>query len=514
MKKALLGASLLAMLSPWTSAAAGETVTYSYDALGRLIAVQSSGTVNNGQSVTPTFDAAGNRTNYTVTGAVTPSQALSIGNASVTEGGDLVFTVTLSPTAAGTVTVGYATASGTATSGSDFAAASGTLTFAPGESSKTITVATIDDTTAEPDETMTVTLSGATGGAAIGTATGTGTIIDNDAASPANLTISNASVTEGGTLVFTVTRSGNTSIAASASYATASGTATSGSDFTSASGTVSFAPGETTKTISVATIDDSEVESTETMAVALSSPSVNTTITTATGTGTINDNDVAPASLSIANATAEEGSPLGFVVTRSGNITGAVTVNYATSDGTATTSGSDYTATSGTLSFAANQTTATINVPTTWQDGPEWPETMTVTLFSPSSGATIATGTATGTIRDYGALYANETKTSSDGRFTLKMQTDGNLVLYWGATALWATGTNSGSGYMAAMQKDGNLVVYRPATGGWGGTSPVALWSSNTYYYPYARLDVQNDGNLVIYNTSNISVWSSNTCCH
>lgn len=294
MIKALRSASLLAMILPLAigTARAGETTTYTYDAQGRLVAVQSSGTVNNGQNVSVSYDAAGNRTNYTVAGAGPGTPTLSIGNASVTEGGNLLFTVTLSPSATGTVTVNYATANGTAVAPGDYTAASGTLTFTGGQTSKTITVATIDDSTTESSEVMTVTLSGATGGAAIDPAAGTGTIGDNDSVSPANLAIGNAAVTEGGTLSFTVTRAGNTVIAASASYATSSGTATSGSDFTAASGAVSFAASETTKTISVATTDDTAVESAETMTLTLSSPGSNTTITTATGTGTINDNDV------------------------------------------------------------------------------------------------------------------------------------------------------------------------------------------------------------------------------
>lgn len=293
MIKALRSASLLAMILPLAigTARAGETTTYTYDAQGRLVAVQSSGTVNNGQNVSVSYDAAGNRTNYTVAGAGPGTPTLSIGNASVTEGGNLLFTVTLSPSATGTVTVNYASANGTAVSPGDYTATSGTLTFTAGQTSKTITLAIIDDSTAESSEAMTVTLSGVTGGAVIGMATGTGTINDNDTVSPADLAIGDASVSEGGTLSFTVTRSGDTGIAASASYATSSGTATSGSDFTATSGTVSFASSETTKTINVATIDDSAAESAETMTVILSGPSSNTTITTATGTGTINDND-------------------------------------------------------------------------------------------------------------------------------------------------------------------------------------------------------------------------------
>ena len=166
------------------------------------------------------------------------------------------------------------------------------MSFSSGQTSKTITVTTIDDTVQESAETMSVTLSNPSSGAAITTATGTGTINDNDA--PANLAIGNASVTEGGTLSFTVTRSGNTSSAVSASYATSDGSAVAPGDYTAKSGTVSFSAGQTSKSITVTTIDDSTVEAIEAMYVTLSNPSSGATITTATGTGTINDNDNNP----------------------------------------------------------------------------------------------------------------------------------------------------------------------------------------------------------------------------
>lgn len=108
---------------------------------------------------------------------------LSIASASTTEGNSgtkpLTFTVTLSAAASSTVTVHFTTADGTATAGSDYTAASGTLTFAAGETSKTLSVTIAGDKTVEPDETFTVTLSGAVG-ATISAATATGTILNDD----------------------------------------------------------------------------------------------------------------------------------------------------------------------------------------------------------------------------------------------------------------------------------------------------------------------------------------------
>ena len=90
------------------------------------------------------------------------------------------FTVTLDAPSATPVTVDYATASGSATAGSDFTAASGTLTFAPGQTTRTILVPTLNDAVAEPTETFTVNLSNPVG-ATIADGTGVGTITDDDA---------------------------------------------------------------------------------------------------------------------------------------------------------------------------------------------------------------------------------------------------------------------------------------------------------------------------------------------
>jgi len=109
------------------------------------------------------------------------SATLSVNNASTVEGGNVVFSVTLSQSSAAPISVNYATAPGTATSGADYAPASGVLTFAPGETSKQVAVSTIDDLIVEGTETFTLNLSNAIS-ATILTASGTGTIFDNDTA--------------------------------------------------------------------------------------------------------------------------------------------------------------------------------------------------------------------------------------------------------------------------------------------------------------------------------------------
>ena len=160
---------------------------------------------------------------------------MTISDVSVTEGNSgtkaATFTVTLSPTSTQAVTVGYATANGTATAGSDYVATSGTLTFAAGVSTQTIAVTINGDATVETDETVLVNLSGATN-ATIGDAQGIGTITNDDQPS---LAINDVSVSEGNsgtkTATFTVTLSPTSTQAVTVGYATANGTATAGSDY-------------------------------------------------------------------------------------------------------------------------------------------------------------------------------------------------------------------------------------------------------------------------------------------
>jgi hypothetical protein len=113
------------------------------------------------------------------------------------------FTVTLSPASTQTVTVNYATANGTASAGSDYLAASGTLTFAPGVTARPISVTVNGDTTVEPNETFAVTLSGSAN-AVIGAATSTGTITNDDTVAVPTVAVSAATVTAGSAVTVTV----------------------------------------------------------------------------------------------------------------------------------------------------------------------------------------------------------------------------------------------------------------------------------------------------------------------
>jgi PKD repeat protein len=226
---------------------------------------------------------------------VTPS--LVIGDVSVNEGtaagNTAVFTVTLNGAAAQTVTVNYATSGASATSGTDFSSRSGSLSFPAGTTSRTISVPTIADALVESNETFTVTLSGAAN-ATIGDATAVGTILDDDAPASSALAVNSISVPEGnsGTPVaaFTVTLAPASAQNVLVSYRTLPGSATSPADFTSTTGTLTFAGGTTTQTAQVPIEPDLLTEGNETFSLELFNP-VNAVFATAVGTATIIDDD-------------------------------------------------------------------------------------------------------------------------------------------------------------------------------------------------------------------------------
>ena len=223
------------------------------------------------------------------------TSSLTVGDASVTEGdsgtASLTFTVTLSPAADNAVAVDWATSketSDTATPGTDYTAASGTLRLAAGDTSKTVTVSVTGDMVDEPNETLTLTLSNATGSAAIGTAAATGTITDDDDA-PSGITLvaSPNAVTEiGGPKTVTVTASvnGSTRYAEAKTVAVTVGkstdSATEGTDYTTVGSlSIEIAAGAAsgTQNFTLTPTNDTVVEANETISVEGTSAGVTVT---------------------------------------------------------------------------------------------------------------------------------------------------------------------------------------------------------------------------------------------
>jgi large repetitive protein len=230
---------------------------------------------------------------------------------------------------------------------------------------------------------------------------GIATITDNDPAP--TIAVGNITVVEGTggttTASFPVTLSAPSGFTVTVSFVTANGTAVAPGDYTTTSGTVTFAPGTTTANANVPVVGDSTNEPSETFVVNLSSPT-NATIADTQGVATITDND--PVTLAINNVSLTEANGgtqnMIFTVTKTGATVQTVTVNYATADATAVQPG-DYSARSGTLTFSAATTTQTITVPVVGDQFDENDETFVVNL----SGATVATiidNQGVGTIAD------------------------------------------------------------------------------------------------------------------
>jgi chitinase len=311
------------------------------------------------------------------------------------------FVVTLGKPSAKTVTVHWATADGTAIAPSDYTAASGNLSFAPGDTSKPVSVSVLGDTTDENDETFSVVLSSPVN-APIADGTGMGTITNDDVAP--TLSVSDTSVGEGDvgttTMSFTVSLSAASEKTVTVHAATADGTALAPRDYAATSSDLTFAPGETSKQVDVTVATDLWYELDETLSLGLSSP-VHATLADDTGVGTIT-NDDAVIGIDISDVSVAEGdagtTQATFDVTLSGPSGLVTSVDWATVDGTAT-AGVDYAAVSGTLSFAAGVTSQQVSVPVVGDTTDEPDETFTVSLSNPLN-AGLATPSGVGTITD------------------------------------------------------------------------------------------------------------------
>lgn len=333
----------------------------------------------------------------TATLTINANDTLSFnGNVSAHENSSgAVVTVKLNAPSNDPVTVGYATSNGTALAGDDYTPVNGTLIFAPGETSKTITVALLDDVQGEGSETITLTLTSPTN-AVLGTpSTATVTINAND------LVTWNGNVTvheNVGNATMTVRLNGPSSQTVTVAYATSDGMATAGSDYTATSGVVTFAPGETSKTVLVPIADDTQGEGAETIALTLSAPTNAVLGTPATATLTINANDTVVFNASSSSVGEAAGTAV-ITVKLNAAATHSVTVQYATSNGTAT-AGSDYTAVTGTITFAPGETSKTFSVPIFNDTSDEPNETIALTLSSPTNAALGTPAASTLTITD------------------------------------------------------------------------------------------------------------------
>ena len=274
---------------------------------------------------------------------------------------DFVFTVTQLPSS-NTVSVAFATADGTATAvaGNDYLPTSGTITFAPGETAKQITVEVIGNIVAEPNEAFYLQLFAAN--ATNQVAVAIGTIINDDV----DVSVGDVTVTEGNSgttnAVFAITATGVVPNSVAVAWATDDDTANAGSDYLPESGVVSFPSGGGTAFVTVPIVGDTLNESTEDFHVDLSFPQGRSH----SGRRSWHDSGQRPAAdlyVNDVHATTQSGTMAAVFSVALNTPSGqTLSVQYSTADDTAH-AGVDYTPESGTLSFAPGQTTQLVTVP-------------------------------------------------------------------------------------------------------------------------------------------------------
>jgi Zn-dependent metalloprotease len=429
--------------------------------------------LTNGVAVTCTVLATndvGNSAPSTASNSVTPTAVvgIAIADATVSEGyltgSTMTFVVTLTPAAGGTTTVDWTTQelppTTSASAGTDFTAATGTVTFAAGESRKTISVAILGDAIVEPNETLIVALSNPVG-ATIGDATAIGAILNDDGATISVTDFKIAEGTGAGTtnLAFTVINSQTASTPITIQYTTSDGTATAGSDYTTTAGTLVLEANYPSGIVNVPVTRDSNIESNETLFLNLTS-ATGATIFDNQGIGTIEADD--GLLVSIADKTSNEGdtgnTPVTFTLTVNSSAHSGVSVDWATADGTATQP-LDYVAANGTVTFAAGETTKTLTVQIVGETGQESYETFFVNLSNPV-GVAVGDGQAQGTITntdgstDRSRLMFHNFSTNRLYRWHMR---NGNTLDTFNWVTPWSTDVGWTVGAVADFDRDGQL---------------------------------------------------------
>jgi hypothetical protein len=372
------------------NAAGVRSPEYSISGDGRVAAFES-------QSQLLVPNDSNNKTDVFASGP--PSPGLTVSDVTVTEGDsgttDAVFTITLTDgPPSGNVTATASTFVGSALFPNDFQFVLSELTFAPGETTKTVTVPVVGDVVFEGNETFTLELRDVTG-AAVVDGVGLGTILENEL--QPTLSVNDISIIEGdsGTkdAIFTVSLSGPSSNTVSFGVGLTNGTAVEAEDFQGVGGGELISAGQTTRTISVPIIGDTISEASETFFLNLANPA-NATISDNQGIATIIDDESSskPPTVQFSvqrPSVAESAGRVVIEVTRSGDLSAPATVEYATSAQSNASDRSDYTSAFGKLTYAAGESSKTFTVFITDDVFVEGLELFTITLSNPTGGASL-----------------------------------------------------------------------------------------------------------------------------
>ena len=427
-------------------------------------------------SSSSTVTAALDKVDAVVAADVAPpapsTYTLSVSAPTVAEGDAgttaMSYVLTLDRVPSEAVTVSYQTLStGTATAGTDFAAGAGSVVFAAGVRTATVTISAIGDTTFEANETVPVQFSGTQLTSSV-TATGT---IGNDDTSPLfSLSVSAPSVPEGNsgaqTLTFVLTLDKAPTEALTVNYETlTTGTATAGTDFSVTNGTVTFAAGQTTASVPITVVGDTVLETNETVQVRFTGSKLAAAVT-ATGTITNDETDLGYR-LTVSAPSAPEGNSgakaLAFDLTLDKAPVEALTVSYETQTTGTATAGTDFAVTKGNVTFAAGETKASVSVNMLGDTAYEADESINVLFTGTKLAASVnATGTITNDDADPGyTLTVNNPSVFDEGdsdtkalTFTLTLdRTASEDVIINYETA---TGTASATDYSSVV--DGRVV--------------------------------------------------------
>lgn len=386
--------TLLSLNSAGTGAANFGAGTPVISADGRFVAFESSSAdlVPNPVTGSNVFAVAYNGRVRFDAASINVTEATGSASVAITRTGNL----------SGALTVQYATSNGTAISAADYSAVSGSITFADGETSKTIVVPIINDTIDEFDERLALTLGdfNASAGAAGSLDVTLLTITDDDP--PPSVSIDDVTVNEGnsGTSFanFTASLSNVSGKPVSFTINVTPGTASPGSDYNFFQSTATIAPGNASLMISVPILGDTTFEDDETFLINLSNP-INVTIADGQGMGTIKNDDPIP-SVTINDVTLAEGNSgtllFVFTIRLSNPSSRQMTVQFATADGTAQ-AGTDYVSAASTLTFIPGATIGGVSITVNGDTLVEGNETFFVNLSNPTN-ASLGDSQGVGTI--------------------------------------------------------------------------------------------------------------------
>jgi hypothetical protein len=372
--------------------------------------------------------------------------SLADSNLSIAQnGGSITVSVTRSGGAVGATSVSYSTLNGTAVAGTDYTRTEGVLEWADADATdKSFSIPVLNTKSFSGDKTFQVTISNPTAGAVLGdTDNANVTLVGSSTAASGTFQLSAANypvAQSSGSLTITVNRVNGSAGAASVAYATKSGTATSGTDFTGSSGTLKWTDGDAgAKTFNIAISNTTAFTGSRTFSILLSSPSVGAKISApSTATATITGSAAAPTGnlqlTASSYSVSQSAGSLNVSVSRTNGSHGTTSVAYVTADGTAV-GGTDFTSTTGTLNWTDGDTaTKSFAVAISAAKAFAGAKSFTVKLSNPGNGAALGSpssasvtvnGSAVGAAGNLQLSAANFTATQSAGRLVLTVNRTG-----------------------------------------------------------------------------------------